>query len=193
MDEKEVNKRNDLNKEEVTVKISCDTVVEDVADRDTVIEEVTAYFIDSPLYGLMRTTLRSESENSFFKSFTSLGETLVSFMMSYESAMERQRYRQESLDFKTIDAAPKCITQLDIELHAARVYTRTMFLIVQTELNEGSVVDGKVNVDTDGDGIRGSLQALIPLVGPALDRSLRLLRLQSTYVITSNSKRDSNK
>ncbi|GJU45032.1 FAR1-related sequence 5-like protein [Tanacetum coccineum] len=63
----------------------------------------------------------SESENLFFKSFTSPGATLVSFMMSYESAMERQRYRQESLDFKTIDAAPKCITQLDIELHAARV------------------------------------------------------------------------
>ncbi|GJV32811.1 hypothetical protein Tco_1393211 [Tanacetum coccineum] len=41
MDEKEVNKWNDLNKEEVTVKISCNTVVEDVADRDTVIEEVT--------------------------------------------------------------------------------------------------------------------------------------------------------
>ncbi|GJT94462.1 FAR1-related sequence 5-like protein [Tanacetum coccineum] len=41
MDEEEVNKRNDLNKEEFTVKISCDTVVEDVADRDTVIEEVT--------------------------------------------------------------------------------------------------------------------------------------------------------
>ncbi|GJY77359.1 integrase, catalytic region, zinc finger, CCHC-type containing protein [Tanacetum coccineum] len=89
------------------------------------------------LYGLMRTTSRSESENSFFKSFTSPGATLVSFMMSYESAMERQRYTQESFDFKTIDAAPKCITQLDIELHATRVYTRTMFLIVQTEINEG--------------------------------------------------------
>ncbi|GKE02282.1 FAR1-related sequence 5-like protein, partial [Tanacetum coccineum] len=99
---------------------------------------IPAYFIDSPLYGLMRTTSRSESENSFFKSFTSPGATLVSFMMSYESAMERQRYRQESLDFKTIDATPKCITQLDIELHAARVYTRTMFLIVQTEINEES-------------------------------------------------------
>ncbi|GJT28889.1 FAR1-related sequence 5-like protein [Tanacetum coccineum] len=81
---------------------------------------IPAYFIDSALYGLMRTTLRSESENSFFKSFTSHGATLVSFMMSYESEMERQRYRQDSLDFKTIDAAPKCITQLDIELHAAR-------------------------------------------------------------------------
>ncbi|GJR66475.1 FAR1-related sequence 5-like protein [Tanacetum coccineum] len=41
MDEEEVNKRNDLNKEEVTIKISCDTIVEDVADQDTVIEEVT--------------------------------------------------------------------------------------------------------------------------------------------------------
>ncbi|GJT65466.1 FAR1-related sequence 5-like protein [Tanacetum coccineum] len=98
---------------------------------------IPAYFIDSPLFGLMRTTSRSESENSFFKSFTSPGATLVSFMMSYESAMERQRYRQEKLDFNTIDAAPKCITQLDIERHATRVYTRTMFLIVQTEINEG--------------------------------------------------------
>ncbi|GJX34015.1 FAR1-related sequence 5-like protein [Tanacetum coccineum] len=84
-----------------------------------------------------KTGKKSESENLFFKSFTSPGATLVSFMMSYESAMERQRYRQESLDFKTIDAAPKCITQLDIELHAARVYTRTMFSIVQTKINEG--------------------------------------------------------
>ncbi|GJV77624.1 FAR1-related sequence 5-like protein [Tanacetum coccineum] len=98
---------------------------------------IPAYFIDSPLYGLMRTTSRSESEKSFFKSFTSPRATLVSFMMSYESAKERQRYRQESLDFKTIDATPKCITQLDIELPATRVYTRTMFFIVQTEINEG--------------------------------------------------------
>ncbi|GKB66636.1 FAR1-related sequence 5-like protein [Tanacetum coccineum] len=82
--------------------------------------KIPAYFIDSPLYGLMRTTSRSESENSFFKSFTSPEATLVSFMMSYESAMERQRYRQETLDFKTIDAAPKCETKLEIERHAAR-------------------------------------------------------------------------
>ncbi|GJY98696.1 FAR1-related sequence 5-like protein, partial [Tanacetum coccineum] len=38
----------------------------------------------------LTTTSRSESENSFFKSFTSPGAMLVSFMMSYESAMERQ-------------------------------------------------------------------------------------------------------
>ncbi|GJR73606.1 hypothetical protein Tco_0085971 [Tanacetum coccineum] len=61
---------------------------------------------------------------------------LVSFMMSYESAMERQMYRQEALDFKTIEAALKCETKLTIELHATRVYTRAIFLLVQTEINE---------------------------------------------------------
>ncbi|GKF17977.1 hypothetical protein Tco_0062895, partial [Tanacetum coccineum] len=47
---------------------------------------------------------------------------------------------------------------------------------VDTE-NTGSDVDGKKNVGTDGDGIGGSLQALIPLIGRALDRSSSLLRL----------------
>nr|GEW72819.1 hypothetical protein [Tanacetum cinerariifolium] len=44
MDEEEVNKLNDLNKniiEEVTSKISCDAVMEKVADLDTIMEEVT--------------------------------------------------------------------------------------------------------------------------------------------------------
>ncbi|GJV32812.1 hypothetical protein Tco_1393212 [Tanacetum coccineum] len=71
MDEEEVNKRNDLKKEEVTVKISCDTVVEDVADRDTVIGEVTG-----TTYGL-------ESEYSFFRSFPSPGQRCY-LMMSYD-------------------------------------------------------------------------------------------------------------
>nr|GEV74850.1 hypothetical protein [Tanacetum cinerariifolium] len=86
----------------------------------------------------LMTTSRSESKNSFFKSFTILGATLVSFMMSYESAMERKRYRQEVLDFKTIEAVPKYETKLAIELHAVRVNTRTIFLLVQTEINEES-------------------------------------------------------
>ncbi|GJT74428.1 FAR1-related sequence 5-like protein [Tanacetum coccineum] len=92
---------------------------------------------------------KSKIENSFFKSFTSPGATLVSFMMSYESAMERQRYRQEALDFKTIDAALKCETELAIERHVARVYTRTIFLLVQTEIIEGcwscTIQDLKIN------------------------------------------------
>ncbi|GJW96290.1 FAR1-related sequence 5-like protein [Tanacetum coccineum] len=78
----------------------------------------------------------SESENAFFKSFTNHGSTLVNFMMCFESAMERQRYRQEVLDFRTFDSAPKIHTKLKIEIHASKVYTRTIFLLVQKEIIE---------------------------------------------------------
>ncbi|GKE72934.1 FAR1-related sequence 5-like protein [Tanacetum coccineum] len=69
---------------------------------------------------LMRTTSRSESENAFFKNFTNHGSTLVNFMMCFESAMERQCYRQEVLDFRTFDSTPKLHTKLTIEIHACK-------------------------------------------------------------------------
>nr|GEX19876.1 hypothetical protein [Tanacetum cinerariifolium] len=96
-----------------------------------------AYFIHSPLFGLMRTTSRSESENTFFKNFTNHGSTLVNFMMCFESAIERQCYRQEVLDFKTFDSTPKLHTKLTIEIHACKVYTRTISLLIQKEIYEG--------------------------------------------------------
>nr|GFC52494.1 protein FAR1-related sequence 5-like [Tanacetum cinerariifolium] len=95
-----------------------------------------AYFIDSPMFELMRTTLRSESENAFFKSFTIHGSTLVNLMMCFESAMERQRYRQKVLDFRTFDSAPKFHIKLKTEIHASKVYTRAIFLLVQKEIIE---------------------------------------------------------
>ncbi|GJY74453.1 FAR1 DNA binding domain, zinc finger, SWIM-type, MULE transposase domain containing protein [Tanacetum coccineum] len=93
-------------------------------------------FIDLPLFGLMRTTSRSESENAFFKSFTNHGSMLVNFMMCFESAMKKQRYRQEVLDFRTFDLAPKVHTKLKIEIHASKVYTRKIFLLIQKEIVE---------------------------------------------------------
>ncbi|GKB53894.1 RNA-directed DNA polymerase, eukaryota, partial [Tanacetum coccineum] len=89
---------------------------------------VPAFFVDSPLCGLMRTTSRSESENSFFSYFTSSGSTLVKFMLCYESAMERQRYTQEKLDHQSFDSFPALLTPLPIEVHAANVYTRSLFI-----------------------------------------------------------------
>ncbi|GJV83675.1 zinc finger, SWIM-type containing protein [Tanacetum coccineum] len=96
-----------------------------------------AYFIHSPLFGLMRTTSRSESENAFFKNFINHGSTLVNFMMCFESAMDRQCYRQVVLDFRMFDSAPKLHTKLTIEIHACKVYTRTISLLVQKEIYEG--------------------------------------------------------
>ncbi|GKA30592.1 FAR1 DNA binding domain, zinc finger, SWIM-type, MULE transposase domain containing protein [Tanacetum coccineum] len=99
---------------------------------------VTAFFVDSSLCGLMRTTSRSESENSFFSYFTSSGSTLVKFMQCYESAMERQRYTQEKLDHQSFDSLPTLLTPLPFKDHTAKVYTPSLFIRVQKEIVAGS-------------------------------------------------------
>nr|GEW81537.1 hypothetical protein [Tanacetum cinerariifolium] len=95
------------------------------------------YFIHSPLFGLMRTTSRFESKDAFFKNFTNRGSTLVNFMMCFEFVMERQCYRQEVSDFRMFDSAPKLHTKLTIEIHACKVYTRIISLLIQKEIYEG--------------------------------------------------------
>jgi len=99
---------------------------------------IPAYFTDLPMSGLMRTTSRSESENSFFSNFTNAGATLIHLMMSYESAMERQGSRLEMLDHQSHNKRPPPLTPLLIEEHACKVYTRTIFLLVQKEIHLGS-------------------------------------------------------
>lgn len=99
---------------------------------------IPAYFNDYELCGLMRTTSRSESENSFFQHFTSYGSTLINFLNLFESAMEKQRHQQELLDHQTISKTPKLKTPMKIEEHARKVYTRTIFLLIQREI-EASV------------------------------------------------------
>nr|XP_043630262.1 protein FAR1-RELATED SEQUENCE 5-like [Erigeron canadensis] len=99
---------------------------------------IPPYFTDLPMSGLMRTTSRSESENSFFSNFTSGGAMLIQFMMSYESTMERQGSRLEVLDHQTHNKRPPLQTPFLIEEHACNVYMRTIFLLVQKEIYLGS-------------------------------------------------------
>ncbi|GJZ16636.1 FAR1-related sequence 5-like protein [Tanacetum coccineum] len=122
---------------------------------------IPAYFIDSPLCGLMRTTSRSESENSFFSHFTNSGSTLMNFMNCFETAMEKQRHVQERMDHKTIDIVPKLKTLLNIERHASNVYTRSLFELVQKEIFVGlfycqidskCLVEGSEVLQNVGDG-----------------------------------------
>jgi hypothetical protein len=95
---------------------------------------IPAYFIDSPMCGLMRTTSRSESENAFFSNFTRPASNLVHFMNGFESAMMKQRAKQEKLDADTIKKTMKLVTKLGIEKHASKVYTQTIFDIIQKEI-----------------------------------------------------------
>ncbi|XP_074299783.1 protein FAR-RED IMPAIRED RESPONSE 1-like [Silene latifolia] len=59
---------------------------------------VMAHCRDLRMASIMRTTQRSESENSFFKRFEHKSGTLVEFWMRFESAMDQQRHTQKQLD-----------------------------------------------------------------------------------------------
>ncbi|XP_074300655.1 protein FAR-RED IMPAIRED RESPONSE 1-like [Silene latifolia] len=59
---------------------------------------VMAHCRDLRMASIMRTTQRSESENSLFKRFEHMSGTLVEFWMRFESAMDQQRHTQKQLD-----------------------------------------------------------------------------------------------
>ncbi|XP_057543904.1 protein FAR1-RELATED SEQUENCE 5-like [Amaranthus tricolor] len=64
--------------------------------------------------------------------------TLVDFYMSYESAMDAQRYSQEKLNVSSLHTVPQLKSPLLIEKHANEVYTRTIFFLFQYEVYKSS-------------------------------------------------------
>ncbi|XP_074316720.1 protein FAR1-RELATED SEQUENCE 4-like [Silene latifolia] len=111
---------------------------------------------------VMRTTQRSESENSFFKRFEHKSGTLLEFWMRFESAMEQQRHNTKRLDNENRQSNPKLSTKLAIESDGARVYTHDVFEEFQEEVKystdtcscKGFVVLGNLEVSTVMDAER---------------------------------------
>ncbi|XP_031131753.1 protein FAR1-RELATED SEQUENCE 5-like [Ipomoea triloba] len=85
----------------------------------------------------MRTTSRSEAENSVFGACINEHGTLLEFFTQFESAIEMQRHKQARLDTECEASLPPTKTPLMIEKHATSVYTITMFYDVQSEIFEG--------------------------------------------------------
>ncbi|KAL7611242.1 protein FAR-RED ELONGATED HYPOCOTYL 3-like [Lactuca sativa] len=92
------------------------------------------YFSDIPMCGLMKTTSRSESMNSFFNTYSESGNLLLSFMMNYDTAIQKQRNTQRDLDKASKKASYKMQTPREIELQESKVYTSTLFFEVQKEI-----------------------------------------------------------
>ncbi|XP_074283759.1 protein FAR1-RELATED SEQUENCE 5-like [Silene latifolia] len=88
---------------------------------------IPACFRDLFMGGLMRTTSRSESENSFFKNFMNPNLTLVEFLMRFESAMDAQRWKQSKLIAESKNSFPDLETPHLLEKHASEFYTPVMF------------------------------------------------------------------
>ncbi|XP_074277956.1 protein FAR1-RELATED SEQUENCE 5-like [Silene latifolia] len=94
---------------------------------------IPAYFRDLPLGCLLKTTQRSESQNSYFKRFESIDGTLVEFWLRFQSVMEQQLYNQRFLDAAS-DTLPKVSSKTMIEKHASKIYTHTVFYEFQEQV-----------------------------------------------------------
>ncbi|XP_074299015.1 protein FAR1-RELATED SEQUENCE 5-like [Silene latifolia] len=94
---------------------------------------IPAYYRDIPMGCLLRTTQRSESQNSFFKRFENIYGTLVEFWMRFQSTMDQQRHTQKQHDRDSDYTLPQLATSLHLEAHASKVYTHAIFKDFQQE------------------------------------------------------------
>lgn len=97
------------------------------------------------MMSILRTTSWSESENKFFQSFHTHWETLLEFWIKFESAMEKQRYTNDQLNFENSKSIPMTETSLKIEKDAAEIYTRSAFYDVQEQIKwsmNGLIIQG---------------------------------------------------
>ena len=108
---------------------------------------VPAYFRDIPMCCLMKTTSRCESSNSSFKVNSSSANTLVQFMLCYETRIDNQRYRQRVAEFKTSSSVFMDTTDLAIEKHAFELYTHAIFTEVRKEIYKGKLFCYIVNTE----------------------------------------------
>lgn len=112
---------------------------------------IPAYFRDSSMAGLVRTTSRSESANFFFDHFLGSKDTLVEFHSRFESAMDRQRHNNAKLNYEGSRSLPSTETPLKIEKDAAEIFTRDVFYDIREEI-KGSCYELKINKILDEDG-----------------------------------------
>ncbi|KAI3697309.1 hypothetical protein L6452_30237 [Arctium lappa] len=112
---------------------------------------IPAFYNDSPMSGLMKTTSRSESANAYVNMYLSCFFDLVQFLTNYDIAIENQRYAQAVDESVTRTTTPRFCSPLGIEVHASRVYTRNVFFEFQRELKKallGCIIEG---VESRGD------------------------------------------
>ncbi|XP_074337244.1 protein FAR1-RELATED SEQUENCE 5-like [Apium graveolens] len=95
---------------------------------------IPAYFQDEPIFGLMRTTSRSESENFFFSQFHKQGDTLCEFWLRFENAMDKQRNETRRLNHESNSSLPITISEWFIENDPADLFTRSIFYKIQEEI-----------------------------------------------------------
>lgn len=107
---------------------------------------IPAYFRDEHMFGLMRTTSRSESENHFFGQLTSTRLTLVELLSHFDTAMDSQRFAYNKNQHDSRYTTPDFRTDSPIERDVAQLYSRTIFYEDQDEIYASIMFCLSVNV-----------------------------------------------
>ncbi|XP_024966167.1 protein FAR1-RELATED SEQUENCE 5-like [Cynara cardunculus var. scolymus] len=97
---------------------------------------IPAYYKDTQMSGLMKTTLRSESSNSYINIYESFWFDLVQFLNNYDVDIEKQRYRQSVHETVTRTTNPKFVTPLRLESNASSIYSRNVFFYIQKKIKK---------------------------------------------------------
>uniref|UniRef100_A0A8I6Y613 Protein FAR1-RELATED SEQUENCE n=1 Tax=Hordeum vulgare subsp. vulgare TaxID=112509 RepID=A0A8I6Y613_HORVV len=88
---------------------------------------IPAYFMDISLAGILRTTSRSESANSFFNRFIHRRLAFVEFWLRFDTALECQREEELMADNRSIHTTPQLFTPWTMEKQGSEVFTYEVF------------------------------------------------------------------
>ena len=72
--------------------------------------------------------------NKFFKDYVRSSTTISDFVYQYEQALNAHYLKEKEQDVKTKNSVPILKTCYKMEVEAAKVYTRKMFMKFQEEL-----------------------------------------------------------
>lgn len=95
---------------------------------------IPAYSKNITMGGLLRTTQRSESENSFYGKYLNSHMTLVEFYIGFNGALDAQRYNRVKSQQEARGSTPNMNSKISIEQHGAEVFTLPIFKEFQLEL-----------------------------------------------------------
>jgi hypothetical protein len=106
-----------------------------LANRYQICESwIPTFFMDISLAGVLRTTSRYESSNSFFNYFIHRKLYFVEFWLRFDTALECQRREELKADNINIHGTPVLHTPWIVEKQAGKLYTHKVFRIFQEEV-----------------------------------------------------------
>ncbi|KAL9676694.1 hypothetical protein QQ045_004911 [Rhodiola kirilowii] len=99
---------------------------------------IPIYFRDVHMGALLRTTSRSESENSFFGRYIHRSLTLVEFFFGFNSAMDLQRQNRVQIYPESRRFVPTLNSTQKLEKDASETFSYPVFKIIQSEMSESA-------------------------------------------------------